>query len=133
MSPDLLHPELTFRYSRSSGSGGQHVNKVATQVELLFSVAESELLTKAQKMRINQHLASRIDQQGILHLRCSETRSQHRNRQLVINRFDELISEALRPKRKRKGPPTFTADRQARLKAKKRQAEKKAARRRIDW
>jgi ribosome-associated protein len=68
--------ELSFRFARSSGPGGQHVNRSATQVELLFDVAGSPSLNETQRQRVLQKLRSRIDQEGILHLVSQETRSQ---------------------------------------------------------
>lgn len=129
MNIDNLHIELNFRTSRSSGSGGQHVNKVATRVELLFDVDASVFLTGDQKKRIRQKLRHRITKDGILLLDNSETRSQHRNKQLVIDQFDYLIREALRPeKRRKKVPRSRQAHPKKRLEQKRRRSEKKALR-----
>lgn len=134
MDTKILNAELNFRTSRSSGSGGQHVNKVATRVELLFDVDASQFLSDAQKQRIRRKLHNRITKEGILLLDCSETRSQHRNKQLVIEQFENLIREALRPpKRRKKVPDSRQANPRKRLEAKKRQAEKKASRRKVEW
>ena len=70
--------ELSFRFARSSGPGGQHVNRSATQVELLFDVANSPSLDEAQRQRVLNKLKSRIDKEGVLHLVSQETRSQLR-------------------------------------------------------
>jgi ribosome-associated protein len=132
MDIDKLHTELNFRTSRSSGSGGQHVNKVATRVELLFDVDASVFLSPEQKVHIGQKLANRITKEGILLLDNSETRSQHRNKQLVIEQFDELIREALRPKKRRKKVPRARQpDPKKRLEKKRRRSEKKAMRGKI--
>jgi ribosome-associated protein len=132
MDIDKLHTELNFRTSRSSGSGGQHVNKVATRVELLFDVDASVFLSPEQKVHIGQKLANRITKEGILLLDNSETRSQHRNKQLVIEQFDELIREALRPKKRRKKVPRARqTDPKKRLEKKRRRSEKKAMRGKI--
>ncbi len=128
MNIEQLHTELQFRFSRSSGSGGQHVNKVASQVEILLDIDASLALTDNEKEKLYKRLEGRINQEGILALRSSETRSQHRNRELAIRRLDELIQEALRPRAKRKKVKPLRADRQKRLKAKKIRAEKKALR-----
>ena len=121
--------ELHFRFARSSGPGGQHVNRSATQVELLFDVAGSPSLNETQRRRVLRKLKSRIDKEGILHLVSQETRSQLRNREEVVERFQELMREALRiPKRRLPTRPTRAA-RERRLATKRRQSETKRRRR----
>ena len=94
--------EISFRSSRSSGPGGQHVNKVSTRVTLLFNVAASPSLTGAQKERLRELLGTRINQAGVLQVSSQESRSQSRNRQAVVDRFVRLLREALhRPKPRR--------------------------------
>jgi ribosome-associated protein len=98
---DIPLAELDFQFSRSGGPGGQHVNRSATQVELTFDVANSPSLTEAQRARILSQLKSYIDSRGILHLSSQTTRSQHRNRAEVIERFQNLLRRALHiPKRR---------------------------------
>jgi ribosome-associated protein len=93
--------ELHFQFSRSGGPGGQHVNRSATQVELTFDVANSPSLTENQRNRIFSQLRSYIDTRGVLHLSSQTTRSQHRNRAEVIERFQQLLRQALHlPKRR---------------------------------
>jgi ribosome-associated protein len=93
--------ELHFQFSRSGGPGGQHVNRSATQVELTFDVADCPSLTEAQRARILSGLQSYIDSRGTLHLSSQTTRSQHRNRAEVIERFQHLLRRALHvPKRR---------------------------------
>jgi ribosome-associated protein len=93
--------ELQFQFSRSGGPGGQHVNRSATQVELTFDVTDSPSLSEAQRARILSELKSYIDSRGILHLSSQTTRSQHRNRAEVIERFQHLLQRALHiPKRR---------------------------------
>lgn len=121
--------ELNFRFARSSGPGGQHVNRSATQVELLFDVANSPSLDETQRRRVLRKLKSRIDKEGILHLVSQETRSQLRNREEVVERFQELMREALRiPKRRLPTLPTRAA-RERRLRTKRRRSEVKRDRR----
>jgi len=121
--------ELRFRFARSSGPGGQHVNRSATQVELLFDVANSPSLNEAQRERVLRRLRSRIDQDGILHLVSQETRSQLRNREEVVKRFQVLMREALRvPKRRLPTRPT-RASQERRLREKRRRSEAKRSRR----
>ncbi len=93
--------ELHFQFSRSSGPGGQHVNRSATQVELTFDVANSPSLSDFQRARILSRLKSYIDTRGILHLSSQTTRSQHRNRAEVVERFQQILQQALHiPKRR---------------------------------
>jgi ribosome-associated protein len=93
--------ELHFQFSRSGGPGGQHVNRSATQVELTFDVANSPSLHEAQRARILAKLKTYIDTRGTLHLSSQTTRSQHRNRAEVIERFQRLLQQALYIPRRR--------------------------------
>jgi ribosome-associated protein len=93
--------ELHFQFSRSSGPGGQHVNRSATQVELTFDVANSPSLSDFQRARILSRLKTYIDTRGIVHLSSQTTRSQHRNRAEVVERFQQILQQALHiPKRR---------------------------------
>jgi len=93
--------ELHFQFSRSSGPGGQHVNRTASQVELTFDVLGSPSLNEAQRARVLRKLKSYIDTRGILHLTSQTTRSQHRNRAEVVERFALLLQRALHVPRRR--------------------------------
>lgn len=128
MDLKALHAELQFRTSRSSGSGGQHVNKVETRIELLFSVRESQFLSNDEKERLLQLLANRINKEGILLIASGNYRSQLRNKKAAIEKFDELLGEALKPPKKRKPVKKLTANPEKRLEAKRRHSEKKALR-----
>ncbi|HSJ58901.1 MAG TPA: alternative ribosome rescue aminoacyl-tRNA hydrolase ArfB, partial [Anaerolineae bacterium] len=94
--------ELDFRFSRSSGPGGQHVQKSSTRVELLFDVAGSPSLTDDQRARISKRLENYLDADGVLHLTSQSERSQWRNRQEAVDRFAELLRSALKRRKKRK-------------------------------
>ena len=131
MNAEVLHQELKFKTSRSSGSGGQHVNKVETRVELRFDVAGSGILNEYQKALISRHLANRINKDGYLIISSEDSRSQLRNRQIAIFKFDQLITEALRPRKKRRGAGPLQANREKRLQEKRRRSEKKALRGKI--
>jgi len=87
--------ELEFVVSRSGGPGGQNVNKVSTRVTLRFNVDASEVLTSDQRRRIHAKLSSRINKDGILQVTSQRTRSQELNRVDVMERFAELLREAL--------------------------------------
>ena len=121
--------ELKFRFTQSSGPGGQHVNRAATQVELLFDVARSPRLNEAQRQRILQALDRFIDSGGILHLTSQSTRSQLHNRQDVSERFQALLRQALKPRKKRRTTKPTAASREQRLDKKKRRGAMKRSRR----
>ena len=100
---EQLLREAQFSANRSSGPGGQNVNKVNTAVELRFSVVESRTLEPAQKERILMKLKNRINSSGELLITAETERSQGKNREQVIRRFFELLEQALYiPKRRKK-------------------------------
>lgn len=123
----ILH-ECQFKAVRSSGSGGQHVNKVSSKVELQFNVTQSEGLSEREKIRIQQKLASKLTQEHVLILQAGDTRSQHRNKQLVISRFLTLVKEALKVPKKRKATKPTRASITKRLETKQKNAVKKQLR-----
>lgn len=99
--------EFTFEFSRSSGPGGQNVNKVSTRATLLFDVAGSPSLTEEQRSRIMDRLQTRITKAGLLRVTSQKHRSQSANRETAMERFAEMIRTALqrpRPRRKTKIP-----------------------------
>lgn len=126
--PAIPRAELTYRASRSGGPGGQHVNTSSTRVELTWDVAGSPSLTEDQRRRLRDALANRLDGAGVLHLTEGGSRSQHRNREAVTERLRELLTEALRPRKRRKPTRPSRAAREARLRAKRRRAETKRRR-----
>lgn len=117
--------ELDFRFSRASGPGGQHVQKSATRVELLFDVVNSPSLTDAQRARILKRLAGYIDSDGVLHLVSQSERSQWRNRQEVVGRFQDLLRQALKRRKLRKPTQPTAASREERIRKKKRRSQTK--------
>jgi len=121
--------ELRFRFSRSSGPGGQNVQRSATRVELVFDVLHSPSLSDAQRAHILKELKSTIDKEGILHLVSQRTRSRWRNREDVIARFQELLRWALRPRKKRQPTQPSRAAKERRLAQKRRRSEIKHQRR----
>ena len=121
--------ELSFRFSRSSGPGGQHVNKTETRVELLFDVVNSPSLTDTQRERVMRRLSNRIGGDGVLRVTSQSTRSQKQNRDLAIERFKRLMEKALQPQKKRKATKLSQATKERRLREKKRQSEIKKHRR----
>jgi ribosome-associated protein len=117
--------ELSFRFSRSSGPGGQHVQKSSTRVELLFDVANSPSLTEAQRARVLERLAGYVDSAGVLHLVAQSERSQVRNREQVVARFEALLRKALKRRKRRKPTKPTTASRERRLSEKRQRSRVK--------
>ena len=132
MDTSQLIAELTFKAVRSSGAGGQHVNKVASKVELYFNIDDSELFTSEEKERLKTFFANRISSKGILILSASESRSQFRNKAIVIQRFLTLVEEGLKEDKERIPNKTPKAVKKKRLFDKRKNAEKKANRKKPD-
>ncbi|SEF74365.1 alternative ribosome rescue aminoacyl-tRNA hydrolase ArfB [Flavobacterium urumqiense] len=95
MEKEKIISELSFKAIRSSGAGGQNVNKVSSKVVLTFDLKNSQALTEEEKVRLETKLASRLTTDLVLILNCDEDRSQFRNKEIVIKRFLELIKNAL--------------------------------------
>ncbi|MBU3822137.1 aminoacyl-tRNA hydrolase [Flavobacteriaceae bacterium XHP0103] len=129
---EALLQELTFKAMRSSGAGGQHVNKVASKVELVFNLAESLVFDDNQKTRLFKKLQNRLTKEGLLILQCDESRSQHKNKELVINRFFEMIEKGLIVPKKRIPTKIPKSAIKKRLKSKRNLSEKKANRKKPD-
>jgi ribosome-associated protein len=123
--------ELEFRTSRSSGPGGQHKDRSETRVELRFDVAHSPSLDEDQRRRVMARLATRVDSAGLLHLTCQRFRSQRRNREEVVRRFQLLLAWALARSRKRRPTKPSPQAEEQRLAAKSRRSRIKQMRRRV--
>lgn len=131
VSPDLAIPtrELHFKATRSGGPGGQHVNTSSTRVELTWDVSGSPSLDDPTRSHLMRRLAHRLDARGTLRLVAQEERSQLRNRELVVERFVEVVGQALvMPKRRKKTRPTH-ASQEKRLERKRRRSDLKRERR----
>lgn len=124
--------EISFRFSTSSGPGGQHANKSETRVTLLFDVAQSPSLTEAQRALIQQRLGSRLDSSGVLQISVQDSRSQHKNRETAVARFQAMLAAALAPRKKRRKTRPSRAAQEKRLQTKKRRSQIKRDRGR-DW
>ncbi|WP_027127411.1 alternative ribosome rescue aminoacyl-tRNA hydrolase ArfB [Gelidibacter mesophilus] len=128
MNKDFLQSELQFKAVRSSGAGGQNVNKVASKVELSFDLEASTGLLDDEKELLKKNLSSRLTKGNVLLLQCEESRSQHKNIELVINRFFELIKDGLIIPKVRIPTKTPRSVIRKRLKAKRKTSDKKANR-----
>ncbi len=128
-----LSTELNFQTSRSSGPGGQNVNKVESKVELRFDIEASEILSPEVKARLLDKLKTRLVQETVILVTAQEKRTQLQNKEVAVQKFYKIIEEALVEKKKRKPTKPSLADVQKRLKTKKINAEKKSLRRRNDF
>lgn len=124
--------ELTFRFSRSGGPGGQNVNRRETRVELVWDLESSPSLTEAQRTRVRGALESRLDSRGRLRIVASEERTQAQNRDRAIGRFRELVAEALKVRRSRRPTTPGPAARERRLTEKRVRSRVKRERTRPD-
>ena len=95
METEKIISELTFKAVRSSGAGGQNVNKVSSKVVLTFDLISSKALSDEEKLLLQNKLATRLTSENILILNCDEDRSQFKNKELVIKRFLTLIKKSL--------------------------------------
>ncbi|HUG44062.1 MAG TPA: alternative ribosome rescue aminoacyl-tRNA hydrolase ArfB, partial [Acidobacteriota bacterium] len=118
--------ELSFTFSRSSGPGGQHVNKTSTRVTLRFDIGNSPSLSGEEKDLLKERLATRIDKRGILRLVTQKHRSQAANRKEAIERFGPLIRSALKTTRPRKPTRASKAAKERRLREKTRRSRIKS-------
>jgi ribosome-associated protein len=124
--------ELMFSYTRSSGPGGQNVNKVNTRVELRFSVITSDCLSLIEKEMVLKKLHKKINNVGELIIVSQSERSQLRNRQNAMDKFFLLLARALTPPKRRKPTAPTNSSREKRLESKRITSEKKQIRRRTD-
>ena len=132
MNREQLLTELTFKAVRSSGAGGQNVNKVASKVVLTFDIPKSQAFSEEEKTLIYSNLASRLTTDGVLILHCDEDRSQLKNKEIVIKRFLELIKKGLFVPKERKATKVPKAAIRKRIKDKKNLGEIKKSRRKPD-
>ena len=121
--------ELDVRVSRSSGAGGQHVNKTSSRVEIFWNILGSRALDEDQRARLLGRLSSRLNTDGSIRVVASDMRSQTRNRELAEERLADVVRRALIVPKKRRATKPTKASREARLESKKRHSSKKAERR----
>ncbi len=130
MEKDKLITELQYKAVRSSGAGGQNVNKVSSKVVLSFDVKNSKVLSDDEKMLLEMNLASRLTNDQILILNCDEDRSQLKNKEIVTKRFLAIIEQGLHIPKIRKSTKIPKSVIRKRIKDKKNLSEIKKNRKR---
>ncbi|MFK5880454.1 MAG: alternative ribosome rescue aminoacyl-tRNA hydrolase ArfB [Flavobacteriaceae bacterium] len=132
MNTENILKELNFKATRSSGAGGQHVNKVSSKIVLFFNIDNSESLTDDEKELLLKNLKTKLTKENILILNCDESRSQHKNKEIAIARFLKIITEGLKVQKPRKATRIPRSVIRKRLESKKKLAFKKANRKKPD-
>lgn len=130
MDIEILKNELEFAAVRSGGPGGQHANKVSSKVVLYFDIKNSQALTEKEKERLLDKLSSRLNKKNQLMLTCDESRSQHKNKQIVTNRLLTILEDSLTVSKKRIPTKVGRSEKARRLEAKKKRSLKKTLRKR---
>jgi ribosome-associated protein len=125
--------ELEFLTSRSSGPGGQNVNKVESKVELRFSIEKSLQFTDEEKDRLREKLSNQLVDNDSVRVVCQENRSQLKNKEIALKKFKDILQEVFIIPKKRKPLPIPAAVIEKRLSTKKRDSEIKAKRGKVDW
>ncbi|WP_419869902.1 alternative ribosome rescue aminoacyl-tRNA hydrolase ArfB [Chryseobacterium sp. CT-SW4] len=117
--------ELIFKTSRSSGAGGQNVNKVETSVTVLWKVEDSQFFSERQKLLILEKLKNRINAEGFLYLTVSESRTQLMNKNAAVERITDIVNKAIIIPKKRIATKPSKTQKEKRLDTKKKISEKK--------
>ncbi len=133
MESEIIISELQFKAVRSSGAGGQNVNKVSSKVVLSFDLKNSQALTDEEKVLLENKLASRLTSEQILILNCDEDRSQLKNKSIIIKRFLDIITAGLVIPKIRKATKIPKSVIKKRIKDKKNLSEIKKSRRKPDF
>ncbi len=128
-----LLDEVTFNFSRSGGKGGQNVNKVETKVELVFNIWDSSVLDDKTKEKLASKLSGKLDKDGNLHIISQTERTQLGNRKKAVEKFESVLSNALKPEKKRKPTKKSKAVKQKILEEKRKHSEKKKERKKVDF
>ncbi len=132
MDREQVVKELVFKAVRSGGAGGQHVNKVSTNVILIFDIANSNALSEKEQEHLLNKLKKRLNRNQELIVRASDSRSQSKNREIATKKLLAILEEGLKKQKLRKKTRPGPGSKEKRLKEKKIQAEKKSARKKPD-
>ncbi|WP_291330373.1 alternative ribosome rescue aminoacyl-tRNA hydrolase ArfB [Desulfovibrio sp. UCD-KL4C] len=135
ITPTLSIPdsEIIFIASRSSGPGGQHVNKTSSRVTLIFNLQESTALRDFHKRVLLSRISNKINSNGELHISCEEHRSQFRNKEEAIERFKKILADALKPIKHRRKTKVPNSMKRKRLDNKNKRAQTKKQRSKPDY
>ena len=133
MNVEIISSELNFKAVRSSGAGGQNVNKVSSKIVLIFDVATSQGLNEEEKLLLQIRLKTKISQENLLILTCDEDRSQFKNKKIIIKRFFEMLEKALVKPKIRKATKISKGANEKRIQEKKTAGEIKAGRKKLDF
>ncbi len=129
MDAEKIISELNFKAVRSSGSGGQNVNKVSSKVVLNFDLSASQALSEEEKLLLQENITARLTSENILILNCDEDRSQLKNKEIVTKRFLDIIKKGLHVPKVRKATKVPKAVIKKRIKDKKNVSDLKQSRR----
>lgn len=125
MNKEIIKTELNYKAVRSSGAGGQNVNKVSTKIQITFALETSNGLMDEEKITLTEKLSNRITKDNFIIIECDETRSQLKNKELAVKRLFNLLENALKKEKKRLVTKVPKRVIRKRLEDKKNQAEKK--------
>ena len=133
MDVELLLKEISFSAVRSGGPGGQHANKVSSKVILQFNIQQTMALSDQERIMATRQLSTKISKDNVIALACDESRSQHKNKEIVIQRFILLMKSALAKPKRRVPTKVSKGIRAKRLESKKKMAVKKSLRQKPKW
>jgi ribosome-associated protein len=133
MKAAIVTSELNFKAVRSSGAGGQNVNKVSSKIVLIYDVATSQGMDEEEKKLLQTKLKTKISQENLLILTCDEDRSQFKNKKIIIKRFFEMLAKALAKPKVRKATKISKGANEKRIQEKKKAGEIKAGRKKLDF
>ena len=133
MDSNILISECIFKAARSSGKGGQHVNKVSTRMEVQVNIPQSEALSANEKNRLQQTIGNKLSSEGFLRMYCDQTRSQRKNKELLIKRLLLVLSDGLKENKPRVKTKVPKKAKRKRLTDKSKRKELKVNRRRPEW
>jgi len=129
---DIPESEILVEYARSSGPGGQNVNKRDTKAVARWKVGASASFTDVEKARIRSFAANRLNAEDEIVVHAEDERSQSRNRDIAVARMRDIVRAALAPRKPRRATKPTRASKERRLESKRRQGEKKSRRRGVD-